>query len=49
MFDQTKYDYVASSVKTQILIQVKEILIKKYESIKDGLLSTLADRETSRI
>lgn len=49
MFDETKYDSTVSSVETQILMHVKDILIKKYESIKDRLLSTLADRETSRI
>lgn len=51
--DQTKYDYVISSIEPDILSQVSDILLNppqdsKYQAIKDRLISLYADSETQK-
>lgn len=51
--DQTKYDIVVSSIDSEILTQVTDILTNppssgKYDAIKKRLISTFADSETQR-
>lgn len=51
--DQTKYDYVLSSIEPDILSQISDILLNppqdcKYQAIKDRLISLYADSETQK-
>lgn len=51
--DQTRYDYVVSSIEAEILSQVSDILVNppkddKYIVIKNRLISVFADTETQK-
>ena len=53
MTDQTKYDYVISSVDVEILSRVSDNLISlpkedKYVAIKDRLIFSLAETKTQK-
>lgn len=52
--DQTMYSYVVSTVDTEILAQVLEIITSppatnKYETLKDRLISIYSDSKEQRL